>query len=81
MRKENGKWVVNAACNKAVYRTINSALAAYKKFAKFLKRWDLATNQHDPCVWNSTTLGEKLTLIFHIGDAMLTHLNPSAVTD
>ena len=44
IKRENGKWMIYALCNKVIYGTLNTALIAYKKLAKILSSWGLKMN-------------------------------------
>ena len=79
LRKENNKWVIYVLCNKAIYGTMNAALLAYKKLAKLFMDWGFVMNPYDPCVWNKSLNGEQLTLMHHIGDLLLSHMNASII--
>jgi hypothetical protein len=80
LRKENGKWVIYVICKKAIYGTMNAALLAYKKLAKLFKTWGFLMNPYDACVWNKMVNGKQFTIVFHIDDLLLSHLNPNIVT-
>ena len=80
LRKENGKWVIYVICKKAIYGTMNAALLAYKKLAKLFRSWGFKMNPYDACVWNKIINGKQFTIVFHIDDLLLSHLNPNIVT-
>jgi hypothetical protein len=80
LRKENGKWVIYVICKKAIYGTMNAALLAYKKLAKLFRAWGFKMNPYDACVWNKLVNGKQFTIVFHIDDLLLSHLNPNIVT-
>jgi hypothetical protein len=80
LRKENGKWVIYVICKKAIYGTMNAALLAYKKLAKLFRAWGFKMNPYDACVWNKMVNGKQFTIVFHIDDLLLSHLNPNIVT-
>jgi hypothetical protein len=80
LRKENGKYVIYVICKKAIYGTMNAALLAYKKLAKLFKLWGFKMNPYDACVWNKMVNGKQFTIVFHIDDLLLSHLNPNIVT-
>ena len=80
LRKENGKWVIYVICKKAIYGTMNAALLAYKKLAKLFRSWNFKMNPYDACVWNKLVNGKQFTIVFHIDDLLLSHLNPNIVT-
>ena len=79
--QENGKCTVYVLCNKAIYGTMNAALLAYRKLAKLFKSWGLIMSPNDPCVWNKDVNGEQLTIMLHIDDLLLAHLEASIITE
>jgi len=81
LRKENGKWIIYATCDRTIYGTMNAALLSYKKLARSLASWGLIMNPYEPCVWNCIIEGKQLTTLFHIDDLMLAHLQPQIVTE
>ena len=36
LKREKGKWIIYAICNKVIYRTLNAAFIAYKKLTNIL---------------------------------------------
>ena len=49
LRRENGKWAIYSKCSKIIYGTINAALMACRKLARYLKQWDFDINPCDLC--------------------------------
>ena len=80
LKRENGKWVTHALCEKITHGTLNDVLMACKKLTRMLRSWGLEMNPHDPYAWNKIVMKKQLTLIFHIDDVMLNHLYPQVVT-
>ena len=37
-------------------------------------------NPYEPCLWNKNINGKKFTIIFHVDDLELSHVDPSVVT-
>ena len=66
--KEDGRDMIYAICNKAIYGTMNAALLAYKKLANLFKEWGFIMNPYDPCVWNKMVGKYQMTIMFHIDD-------------
>jgi hypothetical protein len=60
--------------------TMNAALLAYKKLAKLFRAWGFKMNPYDACVWNKMVNGKQFTIVFHIDDLLLSHLNPNIIT-
>ena len=78
--KEDGRDVIYAICNKAIYGTMNAALLAYKKLANLFKEWGFIMNPYDPCVWNKMVGKYQMTIMFHIDDLLMSHMKPEIVT-
>ena len=76
----NGKWVIYAVCNKAIYGTMNASLLAYNKLAKLLTKWGFVMNIYDLCVWNKLVEHTQCTIMYHINDILAVHLSPEVIT-
>ena len=81
LRRENEKWVIYARCSKIICGAINAALIAYKKLARYLRKWKFKMNLCNPCVQNTIILGSQLTLLFYVDDALLTYKLAIEVTN
>ena len=81
LRRENGKWVICARCNKIVCGRMSAVLMAFKKLAKFLKEWGHEMSSHDPYVWNNIVEGSQLALLFHTDNALMARELPQIVAD
>ena len=80
LRRDDGKWVLHAVCDRATHGTLNDALLSYKKLAKTFKEWDLIMNPYDPCVCNKEEKCKQLTIMFHIDNVVMDHLDAIIVT-
>ena len=38
-------------------------------------------NPYNPCVWNKMINGSQMTVIFHVDDGIVSHIDPKQVTD
>ena len=81
LRIEHGRPVIYVKCNKAIYGTLNAAILAYKKLTGYFKKWGFTMNPYDPCVWNKMINGSQMTVIFHVDDGIVSHVDPKQVTD
>ena len=81
LRSENGKHVLHVACDKVTHGTLNAALLRHKKLANAFGGWKLIMNPYDPCVWNLLVGNKQLTIMFHIDDLMMSHVDPEIVTE
>ena len=66
---------------KAIYGTINAAILAYRKLVGYLADWGFEQNFYKPCCWNTMIEGKQFTIVFHIDDCYLSHVNPMIVTE
>ena len=80
LRNENGKPVIYVPCNKAIYSTLNAAILAYKKLTKNFIEWGFKMNLYKQCLWNKNINGKQFTIIFHVDDLKLSHVDPLVVT-
>jgi len=80
LRGEDGRPVIYVVCKEAIYGTITAAILAYRKLTGYLHDWGFEPNPYDPCVWNQDIDGKQMTIIFHVDDGLITHVNPVRVT-
>ena len=52
-----------------------ASLLWYKKFKKDLEEEGFKFNPYDPCVANRTRKGNQHTIVFHVDDLKLSHVN------
>ena len=81
LRTERGRKVIYVRCKKAIYGTLNAAILAYTKLTNNLTEWGFTMNPYDACVWNKTIDGEQMTVLFHVDDGLVTHVDPGRVTE
>jgi len=80
MKWEHGRPVIYVLCNKAIYGTITAALLSYKKLIGHLSEWGFEMNPYEPCCWNKMINGKQATIVFHVDDLKLSHMEPSVIT-
>ncbi len=68
-------------CLNAIYGTMMAGLLYYEKFTASLKSKGFTKNPYDPCVWNKTVRGKQLTIVFHVDDCKLSHVDPKVLDD
>ena len=78
--REKGKWVIYVVVKKVIYRILKAVLKTYKIFAKILRGLGMTINPHDLYVQNQIVNEGQITLMFHIDNILLTHINSSVVT-
>ena len=67
-------------CLNAIYGTMIASLLYYFKFRKTLDRNDFTLNPYDPCVANRVVGGKQQTVLWHVDDVKMSHLD-SKVND
>ena len=46
-----------------------------------LREWDFKFNPYDPCVANKMVNGKQLTIVWHVDNLKISHVDPNVVTD
>ena len=59
---------------------LKSALLFYKKLVSELKLMGFTINPYDPCVANKTVSGRQITVLWHVDDLKVSHVDPNLVT-
>ena len=78
--KENGKDVIYVILAKALYGTLQAALLFWQNLSGKLKEWGFTINPYDFCVANKTINGKQCTIVWHIDDLKISHVDSKAVT-
>jgi hypothetical protein len=78
--KENGKDVIYVILTKALYGTLQAALLFWQNLSGKLKKWGFEINPYDFCVANKTIDGKQCTIVWHVDDLKISHVEPKAVT-
>jgi Reverse transcriptase (RNA-dependent DNA polymerase) len=73
--------VLYAKLNKCLYGTLKAALQFWKRLSKLLKSWGFDANEYDPCVVNKTINGSQCTVLWHVDDLKISHLDLSVIED
>lgn len=77
---ENGKKVLYVELLKALYGTMRAALLFWKLLTSKLEGWGFVINPYDWCVANKTINGEQCTIVWHVDDLKISHVDPAVVT-
>ena len=64
----------------ALYGIIKAALLFYLKFVKNLKSIGFVLNTYNPCVANKIVDGAQLTVLWHVDDLKVSHVDAGVVT-
>jgi hypothetical protein len=63
-------------CLNAIYGTMVASLLYYNKFLSSLKRNGFVVNPYDPCTANRIVDGKQQTIVWHVDDCKLSHVDP-----
>jgi hypothetical protein len=78
--KENGKDIIYVILKKALYSTVQAALLFWENLSTELKKWGFEINPFDFCVANKTINGKQCTIVWHVDDLNISHVDPKVVT-
>jgi hypothetical protein len=78
--KENGKDVIYVILTKALYGTLQAALLFWQNLSTELIKWGFEINPYDFCVANKTIDGKQCTIVWHVDDLKISHVEYNAVT-
>jgi hypothetical protein len=76
---ESGKKILYVLLLKALYGTIRAALLFWRKLVGKLQEWGFVTNPYDPCVANRTIDGGQCTVLWHVDDLKVSHVDKKVV--
>jgi hypothetical protein len=80
VKDENGKTVLQVELLKALYGALKAALLFWKLLSSKLASWGFESN---PCDWgvaNKTTDGKQCTILWHVNDLKMSHVDSAAVS-
>jgi hypothetical protein len=77
---EKGKSVMYVQLKKALYGTLQAALLFWKKLSKKLVEWGFEINPYDWCVANKEINGKQCTVLWHVDDIKVSHMEYKVVT-
>jgi hypothetical protein len=82
VRIEKGKQILYVELRKArLYGTLRALLLFWRLLTKRLKSWGFEANPYDWCVANKTINGKQCTILWHVDDLKISHVDPVVVTD
>ena len=76
---ENGKKFLNVILKKYSYGTFQDSLLLYHRMNRKLKEWGFELNTYDTCVSNNTMNGKQFTMLWHVDDLNISHVDSKAV--
>jgi hypothetical protein len=77
---ENGKDVIYVIRTKALYGTLQAALLFWQNLSTQLAEWGFELNPYDLCVANKMVDRKQCTVVWHVDDLKISHVDPKVVT-
>jgi hypothetical protein len=78
---ENDNKALYVRLNKALYGTLRAALLFWRKLTAQLQEWEFTINPYDWCVANKHINGSQCTIIWHVDDLKISHIDATVVTE
>jgi hypothetical protein len=78
---EGGKPVIYVRLLKALYGTMQASLLFWKDLTAELKKAGFTINPYDECVANKTVNGKQCTVLWHVDDLKISHVDSAVVDD
>jgi Reverse transcriptase (RNA-dependent DNA polymerase)/Zinc knuckle len=75
------KKVLYLLMEKALYGTLIAAKLFWKHLSSVLISKGFTINPYDTCVANKTIKGKQCTILWHVDDLKISHVDPTVVTD
>ena len=75
----NGKRVLFSECKKTLYGSLQSGKLSYLKLCKLLLDNGFVANPYEPCWFNKMVKGAQLSVLFHVNNLKISHVDPAAV--
>jgi len=80
LANEKGEKILYVRMTKALYGMLKSALLFYKKLVSDLRSVGFEINPYDPCMANKKSYGKQMTVVWHVDDLKVSHVDPKRVT-
>jgi hypothetical protein len=74
-----GKPVMYVMLKKALYGTLQAAMLFWKDLSAKLEGWGYEINPFDWCVANKMITGKQCTVVWHVDDLKISHVDPTVV--
>jgi hypothetical protein len=81
LTEENGKPVIYVKLEKALYGTLQAALLFWRNLSGFLMEHGFELNPYDECVANKIVNGTQCTIVWHVDDLKIAHVDPQVVSN
>ena len=77
---ERGEKVMYMELLKALYGTLRAARLFWEKLSKqLIDEWGFTPNKYDDCVVNKTVNGQQMTVVWHVDDLKVSHVDAREV--
>ena len=79
---ERGEQVMYMELLKALYGTLRAARLFWQKLSKqLIDEWGFTPNKYDDCVVNKMVNGKQLTVVWHVDDLKVSHVDAKVVDE
>ena len=78
---KKGKPMLYIKLKKALYGTLQVALLFWRLLSDTLIEWGFKLNEYDKCVANKIINGKQCTIIWHVDDLKISHVDPKVVNN
>ena len=80
-QNKQGKLMLYVKLRKALYGTLQVALLFWRLLSDTLIEWGFKLNEYDKCVANKIINRKQCTIIWHVDDLKISHVEPKVVND
>jgi Reverse transcriptase (RNA-dependent DNA polymerase) len=77
----NGREIIYVQLKKALYGTLQAALLFWRDLSSKLVEWGFVLNPYDNCVANKMMNGSQCTILWHVDDIKISHVDPEAASE
>ena len=82
LEKQRGKPVIFVQLKNALYGTLKAALLFWQHLSNNLvQKWGFKLNPYDRCVANKLINGKQCTILWHVDDLKISHVDPNVIED
>jgi len=78
---KKGKPMLYVQLKKALYGKLQAALLFWKLLSETLQEWGFVLNPYDKCVANNIIAGKKCTILWHVDNLKISHVDKNVVED
>jgi len=78
---QKGRPMLYVQLKKALYGTLQAALLFWKILSSTLQEWGFTINRYDQCVANKIINGRQCTIIWHVDELKISHVDKKVVED